>query len=89
MEVTCVLPRRPSRTTSGIRVPQVRNPWFKATADVAVKIKICSICRMPELSDKNFRDGLEMKVSSPLGGIQQADGPETAAKSVAPCFTLG
>jgi len=44
---------------------------------------------MPELSDKNFRDGLEMKVTSPLGGIQQADAPEIAAKWVTPCFTLG
>jgi len=27
-----------------------------------------------------------MNLSSPLGGIQQADAPETAVKSVTPCF---
>jgi len=44
---------------------------------------------MPELSDTNFRDGLEMKVTSPFSGTQQAGAPETAAKSVTPCFILG
>jgi len=29
-----------------------------------------------------------MKLRSPLGGIQQAGAPETAAKSIAPCFYL-
>ena len=37
---------------------------------------------MPELSAKNFCDGLEMKFASPSDGIQQAGAPETAAKSV-------
>jgi len=44
---------------------------------------------MPELSEKNFCDGVEMKCASPIGGIQQAGAPETAAKSVAPYFTFG
>jgi len=42
---------------------------FKATADGAVQGKIYSICSMPELSERNFCDGLEMKFTSPLGGI--------------------
>jgi len=44
---------------------------------------------MPALSERNFCDGLEMKFTSPLDGIQQAGAPETAAKSVTPCFTFG
>jgi len=44
---------------------------------------------MPELSAKNFCDGLEMKFASPLCGIQQAGASETAGKSVTPCFTFG
>jgi len=55
---------------------------FQATADAAVKDKICSIFNMPEFSAKNFCDGLEMKFASPSDGIQQAGAPETAAKSV-------
>jgi len=35
-----------------------------------------------------FCDGLEMKFTSPLGEMQQAGAPETAAESFAPCFTL-
>jgi len=42
-----------------------------------------------QLYQKNFCDGLEMKFTSPLGVIQQAGAPETAAKSVTPCFTFG
>jgi len=30
-----------------------------------------------------------MNFTSPLGGIQQAGAPETAAKRVTPCFYLG
>jgi len=37
---------------------------------------------MPEFTEKNFCDGLEMKFASPSDGIQQAGAPETAAKSV-------
>ena len=59
---------------------------FKATAVAAVKGKIYGICSMPDLSERNFCNGLEMKFTSPLGVIQQA---ETAAKSVTPCFTFG
>jgi len=44
---------------------------------------------MPELSERNFCDGLEMMLTLPVGGIQQAGAPETAAKSVTPCFTFG
>jgi len=50
---------------------------------------IYSIFNMPEFSDKNFCDGLEMKFASPSAGIQQAGAPEIAAKSVTPCFTFG
>jgi len=44
---------------------------------------------MLELSDWNFYDGLEMKFTSPLGGIQQAGAPKTNEKSVAPCIAFG
>jgi len=44
---------------------------------------------MPKLPGRNFCDGLEMKFTSPLGGIQQVGAPETAAKSVTPCLTVG
>jgi len=55
---------------------------FKATADAAVKGKIYSIFSMPEFSEKNFCDGLEMEFASPSDGTQHAGAPETAAKSV-------
>jgi len=35
--------------------------FIKATADAEVTDKISSICSMPELSERNFCDGLEMK----------------------------
>ena len=60
--------------------------WFKATADAADKAKLYSICSTPELSERNFFDGLETKFTLPMGGIQQAGAPETAAKSVTLCF---
>jgi len=41
---------------------------------------------MPEFQERNFCDGLEMKLTSPLDGIQQAGAPEIAAKSVTPFF---
>ena len=47
-----------------------------------------SIFKMPKFSAKNFCDGLEMKSASPSAVIQQAGAPETAAKSVTPCFTF-
>ena len=62
---------------------------FKATADAAVKGKIYSICSIPELSERNFYDGLEIKFMSPRGGIQKVGAPETAAKSVTLRFTFG
>jgi len=37
---------------------------------------------MPELSERHFFDGLEMKFTSPLGVTWQAGAPETA-------FTFG
>ena len=64
-------------------------PWFEATAGAAVKGEVYSICSMLELSDWNFYDGLEMKFTSPLGGIQQAGAPKTNEKSVAPCIAFG
>ena len=42
----------------------------------------------PELSEKNFCDGLEIKLASSLGGIYQAYAPETDVKSVTTCFYL-
>jgi len=42
---------------------------FKATAHAAVKCKMYCICSMPELSERNFSYDLEMKFTSPLGGI--------------------
>ena len=41
---------------------------------------------MVGLTERNFCDGIEMKFTPPLGDIQQAGGPETPAKSVAPVF---
>jgi len=36
-----------------------------------------------------FLRWLKMKLRLPLGEIQQASAPETAAKTVTPCFYLG
>jgi len=63
--------------------------FIKATTDAAVKNKIYNICSMLESSERNFCDGVEMKFIPPLGGIQQADAPEIAAKGVTPCFAFG
>jgi len=38
---------------------------------------------------EEFCDGIEMKFTSPLGGMQQAGASETAATGVSPCFTFG
>jgi len=43
---------------------------------------------MPELSHRNFCDGLEMKLPLSLIGILQAGAPETTVKIVTPCFTF-
>jgi len=61
---------------------------FKAAADPTNKGKLYSICGTPDISKRSFCDGLVMKFafSSPQGGIQQAGAPETAAKSITPCF---
>jgi len=61
---------------------------FKATADAADKGKTHSTCSTPELSKRNFYNGLEIKFTSPLRQIEQAGASETAEKSVTPCFTL-
>ena len=45
---------------------------FEATSDAADKDKICSICSTPELPERKFCDGLEIKFTSPLGEIQKA-----------------
>jgi len=61
---------------------------FKARVDAADKGKMQSMCSIPELSKRNFCDGLEIKFTSPQGQIQQAGASEAAEKSVIPCFTL-
>ena len=46
------------------------------------------ICSTPELSENNFCDDVEMKLTSLLGGIQHEGAPEIATKSGTPCFYL-
>jgi len=41
---------------------------------------------MPELSERHFCDGLEMKFTSPLDVIEQAGAPGTAVKSINSLF---
>jgi len=41
---------------------------------------------MPELSERNVCDGLDLKLAIPIVGILQGSAPETAVKSVTPCF---
>jgi len=43
---------------------------FKATADAADQGKLFSICGTPDISERNFCVGFEIKFTSPLGGIQ-------------------
>jgi len=43
--------------------------------------KLYSICSTPKLSERNFRDGLEMKYTSRLGWIQQPVASSTVAKA--------
>jgi len=43
---------------------------------------------MPEISERNFCDDLEMKFAPPLGGMQQIDAAEIAAKRIISCFFL-
>jgi len=62
---------------------------FKATADAADKGKLYSIFSTAKISETKFCDDLKVKFTSPLGGIQQTGAPETAAKSVTPCFAFG
>jgi len=97
LKLNCLLAKAYKRYTTAIFTHLVAKLYknktlrcsFKATADAAVNGKIYIICSMPELSERNFRDGLEMMLTLPVGGIQQAGAPETAAKSVTPCFTFG
>jgi len=41
---------------------------------------------MPELPERNFCDGHEMKLTSALGEMQQAGAGAAAAESVTSCF---
>ena len=54
-----------------------KNLWwsFKAAADAADKGKLYSTCSTPELLERNFCDGAEIKFTSPLGWIHQAGAP--------------
>ena len=61
---------------------------FKAPADAADKGELYSICSTPEISERSFCDGLEMKFPSPSCGIQQTGAPETTAKSSYSLFLL-
>jgi len=54
--------------------------WGERAPVVPPLATALSICSMPELPEKNFCDCLEMKYTSPLGWIQQAGAPETAAE---------
>jgi len=42
---------------------------FTATADAGDKGKLCMICSTLQISERKFCDGLEMKFTSPLGGL--------------------
>ena len=59
---------------------------LKAAAYAADKGKLYSLCSTPEISERNFWDGLEMKFAPSLGEMQHVDAAETAAKSVISCF---
>jgi len=61
---------------------------FKGAANAADQGELYSIRSTPEISERSFCDGLEMKFPSPSGGIQQTGAPETTAKRVTPCFYL-
>jgi len=54
-----------------------------------LQTRISYICSTPVLSERNFYECLEMKLTSALGGVglQRAGTPKTAGKSVTPCFT--
>jgi len=45
------------------------------------------ICSTPELSERNFCNGLKMTLISPLGGIHHAGIPEIGAKALLLVFT--
>jgi len=50
----------------------------------AIKATVVFGARQPGLSKRNFCNGLEMKLSAPLGGIQQAGAQETDVKALLP-----
>jgi len=53
------------------------------------KISRCILQHARVITERTFCDGLEVKLTSSLGtGVQQAGAPETAVKSVTPCFYL-
>ena len=58
----------------------------KSITDAADKRKLHSNCSTPEVSERNFCGGLEMKLTSSISGMEQARASDTAAKSVNPCF---
>jgi len=51
--------------------------------------EVYCIYSTPELSGRIFCDGLEMKLTSSLGWIQQVGAPETATKSLLLVFICG
>jgi len=53
--------------------------WFEAT--LTLETRVGYICNTHGYQ-RGICDGLEMKLTKPLGGIQQAGAPEAAAKSV-------
>ena len=56
---------------------------------LTLKTRIGYICNIRGYQ-RAICDGLEMKLTYPLGRIQQAGAPKTAAKSVSPIvFTCG
>jgi len=57
-------------------------PWAPFCIDTPPTVKAIFI-------SVKFLRWLKMKLRLPLGEIQQASAPETAAKTVTPCFYLG
>jgi len=78
-----------SRTYCCFKIVQKQNSMMlisKSITDAADKRKLHSNCSTPEVSERNFCGGLEMKLTSSISGMEQARASDTAAKSVNPCF---
>jgi len=43
------------------------NLWFLLETSADVMDNLYNVCKMPELPERNFCDGLEMNLTSPLG----------------------